>query len=232
MKKILLIALGAAAFATSAMADERKATGFYLRGDIGAFVNNPQKIRMYEESMALKVGRPAASLDVGLGYNITDQFRGELVYTRVFNSEINGRRRFTDFDDTLDVSIKTKSIINALMINGIFDAYDFGAGKLFCGGGVGLAQVSEKMIGTYRETWVDHRGEQHHSSDLVKYKLKKKNNFSYNLMVGSSFKLLADNVNLDVQYKWTDYGTAKHKNDEPKIRRRGHGIKLGLRVDV
>lgn len=121
-----------------------------------------------------------------------------------------------------------KGKVDALLVNFLFDAYDFGVGKLFFGAGLGWAQVSEKL--TYTNTLND-------KSNSGSFKLKKKNNFAYNLMVGSSFKI-ADGVNLDLKYKWADYGTAKHgKNDDSidskkKIHRRGNAVNLGIRFDL
>ena len=104
--------------------------------------------------------------------------------------------------------------------------------KIFAGAGVGLAQVSEKQTmltkGTHQAT-----GQTFTIVDEA-MKAKRKNNFAYSLAVGSSYAL-AEGVNLDLQYNWSNYGHAKTPSDQKyytTVKRRGHAVKFGVRFDI
>ncbi len=216
MKKLLLVAAATAALSTSAMAE---VGGFYLRADAGAFLNTKQTESANAYTLKVK-SKAAGILGLGVGYNVTEDFRAEVVYGHVFNSEMKKSAPA----DVHTVAIKNKSKIDALMVKGVFDAYDFGAGKLFVTAGVGLSQVSNKGKLT-----VD-------GVEILSFKGKKKNNFAYTVGFGSSFNL-AEGVNLDVQYNWADFGKSKALTvDGEKIsnspKNRGHIVTAGVRFDI
>lgn len=230
MKKHLLTAVATTVLSTSAMAQTDQ---FYLRGDVGANINTMQKHQTedYEHTFKFK-SKTSGSIDVGVGYHVLDNFRAELVYGHHFVPTMKLFSRVDIQGGTMDMSAKSKGKIETLMLKGYYDLYDFGAGKIFAGAGVGLAQVSEKQTmlteGTHQAT-----GDTFTVTD-EDMKAKRKNNFAYSLAVGSSYAL-AEGVNLDLQYNWSNYGHAKTPSDQKyytTIKRRGHAVKFGVRFDI
>ena len=230
MKKHLLTAVATTILSTSAMAQTDQ---FYLRGDVGANINTMQKhqTERYKHTFKFK-SKTSGSIDVGVGYHVLDNFRAELVYGHHFVPTMKLSSRFDIQGETIDMSAKSKGKIETLMLKGYYDLYDFGAGKIFAGAGVGLAQVSEKQTmlkkGTHQAT-----GQTFTIVD-EDMKAKRKNNFAYSLAVGSSYTL-AEGVNLDLQYNWSNYGHAKTPSDQKyytTVKRRGHAVKFGVRFDI
>lgn len=167
-------------------------------------------------------------IDVGFGYNITDKSRAELVYTHLFNPQSKSSQSWTTNTGNVNarsINITYKGRVDAILLNAYFDVLDFDAGKLFLGGGLGISRVSEKVSVYSTKNGV--------AKAEPGTKLKQKNNLAYNLMLGSSFNL-SDSINLDVQYKWADYGTAKYDKAyaSSKLHRRGNIAQLGIRVDL
>lgn len=199
MKKLLLTAAATAVLSTSAIAAENM---FYLRADAGA--------NMFTKKTANDVkmkGKTFASFDVGVGYYLMDNMRFEAVLSKPFNGEVKGTKA--------GVTQKYKSDIIALMAKGYVDVFDFSAGKVFLGAGLGWAQVSEKV------SWTGGNSD----------KLKKKNNLAWMVGAGAGFGV-ADGVNLDVQYNFTGYGKSKAKAPQIAIERNAHSVKFGVRFDI
>jgi opacity protein-like surface antigen len=210
MKKLLLVAAATAALSTSAMADSENM--FYLRGDLGAGMFQKAK----DKSTGLKMkSKTSMSLDLGVGYYVMDNMRGDLVFVHHFNPEMKKGGNATT------VSAKHKANIETLMLKGYVDVAEVSVAKIFVGAGVGFAQISEKI------TW----------GDNTSLKAKKKNNMAYSLALGSGFDL-ADGVKGDVAYNFSDFGktkSAKEVGDDTECAKtsyRSHSVKFGVRFDI
>ena len=236
MKKILLTTAALAAISTSAFAE---GTGFYVRGDVDAarfsgFKANDTKIKP-------KFG---FGFDLGAGYYITDSVRAELVLNLPFVSKMKSKTVTTTVTDPTGNSLTTKSVttykptVRALFARVAADVVDFGAGKVFVTGGLGLAQVSSKVVDSHTQT-VTPKG----SAALTPtkktdtYKAKNKTNFAWTIGAGTTCDV-AEAVHLDVAYSYRDYGSSKIAKDgkytlaNSKAKMRSHNVSAGIRFDI
>lgn len=216
MKKLLLAAAATAAFSSSAFADNE----FYLRGDAGYNKFNDVKV----SGVSLK-GKYSPSMEFGVGYNVMDNVRAELVYGYHFNKD----RKWSKTpvagvkDDVRNVSLKGK--IQTLMVKGYADVADLGVAQIFAGAGVGFAQKDfTASVGTTTITAPTTTvAASTKTTDTAKK--DKSNGFTYSLALGSSFDV-ADSVKMDVQYNFQDFGKVSKAY---KVSYRAHAIKAGVR---
>ncbi len=221
MKKLLLIAAASAALSTSAMAAEGD---FYGRGDVAL----QQFTKFTDKDTGLKLkSKWSTGLELGAGYNVMDNVRGELVWVHAFNPELKKTGEPADgttLEGADSLSVKHKATIDALLVKAYVDVADLGMAKLFVGGGLGLSMIKEKgTIGAYSVS------------------TKKKNTLAWTLGVGAGFEV-ADGVMIDLQYAYTDFGKTKSKdwtNADPELagknggdRYRSNAIKLGVRISI
>ncbi len=195
MKKLLLLAASTAVLSTSAMAE-----GIYIRTDFG--VNKLQDI-IYNSSPKVEAKTKVhLSLDLGVGYNITDSVRAELTFGHHFNPKTR------NFSDGQKRGGEITSKIETLMVKAYADIAEIGVAKIFFGAGLGVVKASNKMTSG-----------QMHKKSKVKY------NITTSVALGTAFKV-AEGVNTDVQYNFSDYGNIKESF------LRGHSVKVGLRFDI
>jgi opacity protein-like surface antigen len=217
MNKLLLTAAAVAALSTSAFASEGEtssANQFYLRGDIGAakFGQTKQKIAGVEVKNKTKFG---ASIDLGAGYYITDSVRAELVYTQPFGLSTKATAKIKGNKDDVTLNVKHKPTVRALLARVSGDVVDLGMAKLFLTGGLGWAQVKDKL-----------------TIDNVSVKSKNKNNLAWTVGAGAAFDV-SEGVHLEAAYSWRDYGKTKKFDDEVKgIALRSHNFTAGVRFDI
>jgi len=230
MNKLLLTATAIAALSTSAFANEvetSSANQFYLRGDIGAakFGQTKQKVGgVGEVKNKTKFG---ASIDLGAGYYITDSVRAELVYTQPFGlstkatakatAKVQGQDEDGDDNDNGEevINVKHKPTVRALLARVSGDVVDLGMAKLFLTGGLGWAQVKDKL-----------------TIDDNSKKSKNKNNLAWTVGAGAAFDV-SEGVHLEAAYSWRDYGKTKKFHDEIKgIALRSHNFTAGVRFDI
>lgn len=140
--------------------------------------------------------------DIGAGYNVTDSTRAELVFTRQFDSKAKGSNSEKIGGVKIDHKYKRSVSANAIMARVSQDVYDYGFGKIFLTGGLGIARVQEKLTATSTSP-VD-------TGNWTSQTLKSKNNFAFNIAAGSSFEV-QENVMLDVSVSYTDFGKVKSK---------------------
>lgn len=200
---------------------------FYVRADAGTYDNVIQRID------SLKINPYSGhTLDIGLGYNINDGVRTELIYSHYINPELR-TPEIRDENLRQRTSIrKIKGQIDVLMFKGYYDVASFKIIKFFIGGGVGIARVGEKMTG--HDVKIIGRGsvfDMVSKPKIVDEKFKTQNNFAYTVAGGFSLNL-NENTNVDFQYNWSDFGHAKSNNLGTKIKRKGHGVKMGIRYNI
>ena len=225
MKNLRLIMATTFILASSAKAN--LAETFYVRADAGIYENINQKI----DSLKVK-SKIAHSLDLGFGYNVTDNTRAELVFSHLINPIMNTPEIEDEKIRAVTNDRKVRGKIDALMLKGYYDATSFEAIKFYVGAGFGIARVSEKVTGNNKEIIKGHYGSAFDivADKKVNEKLRAKNNFAYTLACGVGLNL-SENVRADIQYNWSDYGHAKSSSGI-KIKRRGHAIKIGFRFNI
>lgn len=202
MKKLLLSAALVAATSSFATVED----SFYLTGAVG--MSKPSKYTV--EGDKFKPNNAFVG-EIGAGYNITDSTRAELVFTRQFDSKSKAK----DVVDVhniipgtragqanLDTNIKRSINANAIMARVTQDVYDYGVGKVFLTGGLGIARVQEKISATVTSP-LD-------TGDVNKVTLKSKNNVAFSIAAGSSFEV-QENVMIDLSVGYTDFGKVKSK---------------------
>ena len=203
MKKVLLTTAAALAISSSAFADMDQ---FYLRGDLG--VAKFDKVKFASNSHKTKFN--TFGLDVGVGTNVMDNTRAELVYNHVFAN--NFKHTNGAFNS------KVKPGAQALMLRGLVDFADLGAGKLFAGVGLGWAKTSAKYSDSLNRS----------------VKAKAKNNLAWSAHLGCGFDL-ADGVKADVAYSVRDYGKTKEATigaAKSKASFRAYNLSAGVRFDI
>lgn len=199
MKKLLLLAASTAVLSTSAMAE-----GVYLRTDLG--VNKLQDITLNSSQPKVELKTKASlSLDLGVGYNITDSVRAELVFGHHFNPKTK------EFVDGNAEKAKVTTKIDTLMVKAYADIAEVGSAKIFFGAGFGVAKLSAKQTSP--------------DDDTIKFKAKY--NVSTSVALGAAFKV-SEGINTDVQYNFSDYGHTK----DSVLHVRAHSVKVGLRFDI
>ena len=132
---------------------------------------------------------------------------------------------------SISTKVNHKATVNAFMVNGTLDLFEFDKIKFFAGAGIGGAQLKEKIsitstlnLGGRNTVIVD----QSVSS-------KKTNNFAYSLTAGTSMKV-TDKITFELAYAWKDFGKTKSikiQNIEVgKTPYRSHTLTAGVRVDI
>lgn len=202
MKKLLLTTAAAVAISSSAFADMDQ---FYLRGDLS--MAKFDKLKAFGDNHKSKFN--SFGLDVGVGTNVMDNMRAELVYNHVFGT----KAKHTE----AGVTSKVKPQAQAVLLRGLVDFADLGAGKLFAGAGLGVSKTSAKQ-----------------SEPGYSAKAKAKNNLAWSAHFGAGFDL-ADGVKADVAYSFRDYGKTKAWNAvaaNGKAAIRSHNLSAGVRFDI
>lgn len=222
MKKLLLVAAATAALSSTALA-EGESNMFYVKADVGANMMN----KVTDKATGLKLkSKTNMFLDFGVGYYLMDNVRADLDLTFIVSPQLKKTGK-DKFDASVkSVSVKKKGNIMALLVNGYVDVFDVSVAKIFVGGGVGMAQVKEKI--TYNGQFTDG------STENVKISSKKKNNFAYQLSLGASMEL-APCVNGQLTYSWKDFGKTKPKaayEESGKTSYKGHHVGFGVRFDI
>ncbi len=135
MKKILLTTALIASISTPALAEITENT-FYLRGDLGAAAFN--------KNHASKTATIPA-LDLGIGYNITDRIRTELVLNVPFIKDPKKKAAAQANAGQMTVKTLTEHSTNvtALLARISADVIDLGTAKIFLTGGLGVSSIQE-----------------------------------------------------------------------------------------
>lgn len=202
MKKLLLTTAAALAISSSAFADMDQ---FYLRGDVS--MSKFDKLKAYGYSHKTKFN--SFGLDVGVGTNVMDNMRAELVYNHAFATKAKNTEH--------GVTSHVKPQAQALMLRGLVDVADLGMAKAFVGAGLGWAKTSAK-----------------YTQPKYSAKAKAKNNLAWSAHVGLGFDV-ADGVKADVAYSFRDYGKTKAfggKDAAGKAAVRSHNLSAGVRFDI
>lgn len=137
-----------------------------------------------------------------------------------------------DFESiSMSTSVNHKSTINAFMVNGSLDLFEFNRVKFFMGAGIGGVQLKEKISITSTLNFTGRRSIILSESVTT----KKANNFAYSLTAGTSMKV-TDSVTMELAYAWKDFGKTKSVTikgiEVGKTPYRSHTLSVGVRVDI
>lgn len=220
---------------TSTLAEDR--TGFYLKGNIGVNkMRNAKQHNVYpEENVYVPSNKSESKIspafNIAAGFYLNNHVRHDLSfgYQKV-NFENNTVYNNTVYDEhgniigNADLKLSRKSSIYSLMLNSYVDLPVSNKFNFFFGGGIGLAQIKEKVTQKIIANNVN--------VSEGKEKSKNKRNFAYSLTTGISLKV-SDKTNFELTYSWQNFGETKYKDKEiTKNRYNGHSIMTGIRFDI
>lgn len=226
MKKLLLIAASTAILSSTAMAEGVENT-FYIKANAG--MNKLNKANDKCSGLKMK-SKTAAILGLGVGYYVMDNVRTDLTLDFLLNPELKKSGKDKDYTD-MNVSAKHKPTITTLMASGYVDLFDISVAKVFAGAGVGLAQVKEKISGSFNIAG---------ATASASTSVKKKNNLAYHLTLGAAAEV-APGVNAELSYSWRDFGKTKSQKkldgkdtgtELSKTGYKGHHVLAGIRFDL
>ena len=237
IKKIISIICLMPSFVWAGEQTTETRNGFYLRADVGASkMKNAKQHNVYPEYNINVEDNKSKSkvsprVEIATGFYLNDYIRHDLsfIYQKVKFKKSTVDCVWLDHEeDILDekgnFTVNRKATIYSLMFNSYFDLPINENFNFFAGVGVGIARINEKgkLILTANKINV--------SSDKIKS--KKKQNFAHSLTTGISYKL-NQNTNLELSYKWSDYGKTRYNDkDVTKNRYRGHSILTGIRYSI
>ncbi len=242
MRKLLLgttiLMLSTSVLAT----DDKDRTGFYLKMNVGANKINDIKEKSQDINLSVKSKSEISPMfAIGVGGYINNVMRVDLTfdYLKVDfkNTKNTIKIEVEDKRVKAHISLDRKAYIYSGMLNTYLDLPITDNMKFFVGGGMGLAQIREKVGGNVHLTAFnieDNSTDYHTINDHESS--KKKNNFAYSLTAGISAKIAA-NTNIELAYSWKDFGKTKYKKDEDGDRTgskhyKGHILTAGIRFDI
>lgn len=202
MKKVLLTTAAALAFSSAAFADMDQ---FYLTGGLNVAKFN--KVTANGNSHKAKFN--SIGLDFGVGTNVMDNMRAELVFNYVAGAKLKYSKA--------GANSTVKPSAQALLVRGLVDFADLGPAKLFAGVGVGVAKASAKFSTTGSSA-----------------KAKAKNTLAWSAHLGCGFDV-ADGVKADLGYSYRDFGKTKAFGgvaNNGKATLRSHNLSAGVRFDI
>jgi len=146
-----------------------------------------------------------------------------------------GRVKFINDENDeqlLKYTLTRKSGVHSIILNNYADFNITDDISVFFAGGVGVAQIKEKLKLATKILVND----AYHSTHNESMSTKPKINFAYSLTIGASTKV-TDNTHLELSYTWKDYGKTHPKTDSDgdtptKNHYRGHHVGLGVRFDI
>jgi len=219
MKKILLITATSLAISSTALADSENM--FYIKGQVGGQMLN----KASDKRTAIKLkSKFSPFVALGVGYNPMENVRVDLAISHYFEPTMKKTAAATAGGPA--GAVKHKGEISALTVNAYVDVFDASVAKFFLGGGVGMAQIKEKI------SWQNFNPA--YVPDAASS--RKKNNPAYRVTVGASTELSAG-VNGEVAYSWEDFGKTKSniKSTGAEISKtayKGHHVHVGIRFEL
>lgn len=191
MKKYIL---SSCLIVSTALASENN--NLYAKVGTGLNQINPIVIQTNDLNGKIKLSNKFPLVEAGLGFQLTDSIRTELVFDHyfLFCSEENSSNTF---GDAFKVSYKTK--ISGLMFNGYKDIITTGIFTPFVGGGIGISFLHDKATGSGKNS----ANEVFELLDPVSS--QQVHRFAYKITAGVDVKL-TDNSTLDLSYNYLNLG--------------------------
>lgn len=234
LKKIIGLT-GAILLSTSVLAEKNS---FFFKLDIGSSkMNNAIQHNIYPKRHIYLPDNKSKSkisptLSVAAGFYLNDYIRQDLNFGY---QKVNFEKSVVDcswydirngniMDHNGKFVVNREASIYSLMLDSYIDLPINQNFVLFVGTGIGVARINEegKLIVTVNKVDIPSN----------KMESKKEYNFAYSLTTGISYKV-ANNLNFELSYKWSDYGKSKfeHKN-VTRNRYRGHSVLTGVRYSI
>lgn len=226
---------------TSVLADKQTAEhrdGFYLKADLGAskmknvrihYIYPEEHINLTDNKSKSKV---SPTVNVAAGFFFNDYIKHDLSFGY---QKVKFRQSTVDciwydiktgniLDEHGKFTVNRKASIYSLMFNSYVDLPINENLNFFAGVGLGVTRISEKGNLIVTANKVNVLGD--------KVKSKEKQNFSHSSTTGLSYKLI-EGLNLQLSYKWSDYGKTKFNDkDITKNLYRGHSILTVIRYHI
>ena len=202
---------------------------FYVNTEVGILKSEKVKSdQSFYDHSGKKSFNSSQIYSLGFGYKINDKFRSELTYSYT-DLKYSVHKDNIANNNVVPADFNQKVNIQAGMINLFYDVMTYQKLTPYLGIGVGYANINPKDA--IRVT----------NGKEKTYVSKKSNNLSYSLMGGISFEM-NDKVNLDIGYKFQDFGKASGFNkvesasgstdvDPKKFKIKTHSATVGLRFN-
>lgn len=197
----------------------------YLKLGTGANRIVPVKIQNDQYNGKIKLDNAFPLLSVGIGSQLTEDLRAELVFDYYFMFNSNEVSTNTD-NEVYKVNYKTK--INTIMLNTYKDIVQFGRFTPFIGGGIGINSLKDKATGNVHF--------QEYNIALEPASSKRVHKFVYKLTVGIDIKLY-NNINAELSYNYFNLGKNRPRvidGVDSIVRRnyRVHNITASIRLSL
>ena len=215
-KTIILLATAASFYAPISFADAEQ---FYVKANAGYSKLTDARDR---EDDKFKSKHGNFFFGLGVGYNLTDKVRMDLVFDH-FESPVH-IGSIVDQVMVASLYTKVKGNINALTINGYINLFDENNIRIFTGAGIGISQIKATAVDTFIHPT---------KGKTYGHKYKRSNNFAYALHLGASAKI-SDNLHTDFTYSRRGFGRAQENEDQKgnSFAYRGNHLTLGIRYDI
>lgn len=233
MKKLLLTAAAASVLATSsAYAAEGM---FYVKANAGWFKPQDMKTGYKYDNKDVKFkAKNSMHAGVGVGYNLMDNARVELMFDHYFDPEY----KYSLENDNAKIASKLKGNINTLFLNGFFDVFSMDGFSFFLGAGVGMSHNDAKLSMSETNLTVNPN-----VKTDIEYKAKSNYSFAFAGHAGVGYKI--DMATVELSYSYKDLGKTKKFIESSKLpdgvtkrreldtaQAKGHHVTLGLRFDI
>ena len=204
MKKLLTISVLSAVVASGFTVAHAQDFDQYLSAKaVLNHVNNKFEVNDGEDSGSFKKSKNVGGFRLAYGMIFP---AGDNNVRAEIEYGYNGKVKVSDEDS------KSETKSQALMLNGY---YDFNTGTAFTpyvGAGLGYARLKNTL-----------------SNDEASYS-KSKGNFAWQVGAGVSYAV-NNNVDIDLAYRFMDYGKVDHKDNRGKAKMRGNEFSLGVRYN-
>ena len=239
MKNKILLFSTISVLAIPSFAEEERT--FYLKANVGA--NKMNTVKETVEAINIKSIKQKSDITPffggGVGYYINNNIRTDITFdyfSPSFKDATGNLSYYDEYSYTGVAAIERKASIYSWMFNSYIDLPITENIKVFIGGGIGLAQLKEKLRSSFKFTSVEGNNTNAQYELSESSSTKRTNNFAYSLTTGTVFPV-ATNVNFELAYSWKDFGKAKPRKDADgdtptKNHYKGHNILVGIRFEI
>lgn len=209
--------------------------GFYIKANVGA--NKIRNTKQYHDDIPTSKSKSKVSpaFNIATGFYLNNFVRHDLSFGYQKTNFKKSSLSHPVYNEEEDINymglfeINRKSSIYSLMFNSYIDLPISDKFNFIFGGGIGLAQIKEKLKG---KGIIKLNDGVNVTATEESEKSKNKRNFAYSLTTGISLKV-SDNTNFELTYNWQDFGKTKYKDKEvTKNRYNGHSILTGVRYSI
>ena len=241
---ILSIAILMLSTSTFAIDGKDRKKDFYLRMNAGVNKINDIKEKIEDTNKSVKAKSQISPVFIiGFGGYINNTIRSDVTFEYLkagFEDCKLGIKEIVE--EGARVSGDYIADREAYIYSGMFNTYvDLPVNdqvNFFIGGGIGLAQIKEKIsrgVITAKKVYNNEGDSANHYIEDYFASSKKKNNFAYTLIAGTSVKIWDNNITFEMAYNWKNFGKTKYKKEDSQSASRrysGHILTVGVRFDI